>query len=119
MAEDDENVRAGFCTVLKNAGYRVLEAENGLEALELSRSQRAEIKLVVLDVVMPKLSGPEVFDTIREENISLPIIFCSGYSRHLLKEELLREKDVVLMDKPLSADLLLTKVRELLDASPA
>lgn len=117
VAEDDPKVRNGFCRILEQVGYKVLTAENGVEALELINSRGTEVKLIVMDVIMPKLSGPEVLDRIRQDGNMVPVIFCSGYSRDLFDEELLQNKDTVLLNKPISGQQLLTKIRELLTIS--
>lgn len=119
LAEDDSMVREGFCKILKQFGYQVLEAKNGEEALHLIRTSGLNVELAVLDVIMPKVSGPEVFAALRALDNNLPVIFCSGHSRDFLDGDVLRQKDVILLNKPVSTTKLLNKVREMLDSAPS
>jgi len=79
--DDEEEVLKVGKTILEFMGYDVLVAQSGEEALRLYRAQQHEIALVILDVVMPVMSGTVVFDKLREINPRLPIILMSGYSR--------------------------------------
>jgi len=81
LVDDEEEILKVGKTILEFMGYDVLVAQSGEEALRLYRAQQHEIALVILDVVMPVMSGTVVFDKLREINPRLPIILMSGYSR--------------------------------------
>jgi CheY-like chemotaxis protein len=80
VAEDIESVREVVVSMLEGAGYRVLTASDGERAVSMFRAHQAEIDLVLLDVVMPKLSGPEALAAMREIKPHLRAVFTSGYT---------------------------------------
>jgi PAS domain S-box-containing protein len=119
VAEDEARVRDMAERVLRHAGYSVLVAGDGEEAVREFEAHRDRIDLVLLDVIMPKRGGKVVYEHIRGLAPRLPVLFCSGYSGGSLGEYLEAGKPVRLLQKPFLADELLLKVRELLDrASP-
>ena len=112
LAEDDALVRNLALRVLEQAGFRVLVAQDGLEAMALVESRGAEIDLALLDVVMPKASGPQVRKRIQEVQPGVAVIYCSGYSRQMLAEE--ADADVERVDlllKPYTRRMLIDRVR--------
>jgi PAS domain S-box-containing protein len=111
LAEDEEQVRQLAVTVLERAGYRVLVARDGEEAMHMFRSHKVEIDLALLDMVMPKKSGQMVFNYIRITRPDIPVLFCSGYS-FTAQQDLMTENGVQLIQKPFSPKELLCKVRE-------
>jgi PAS domain S-box-containing protein len=117
LVEDHLQVRTIVGTVLRSGGYEVLEAADGAEALPLL--QRQQIDLLISDVVMPHMSGPELAGHARELNPGLPVILCSGYaadSRNTGGDV----ADYLCLEKPFSAAELLEAVRSSLGAgSPA
>jgi CheY-like chemotaxis protein len=117
VAEDDTMVRRWVRGVLAGAGYRVLEAADGREALDLFRRYAREIDLALLDVVMPRLNGREVHREIRNTRPHVPVIFTSGYSYDILKSHQLAEREFVVLQKPYDPGQILARVREALDAS--
>ncbi|MDJ0652518.1 MAG: response regulator [Xanthomonadales bacterium] len=110
IAEDDPEILALTSLNLSSEGYQTLEAANGREALELYNQHRQEIRLVLLDLVMPVMGGQEVAETIRRSDSDTKILFVSGFvpagSGSDLKEPILR--------KPYRASMLLDSVAELL-----
>lgn len=80
VAEDDEMVRPVVVRMLSDAGYKVLTARNGVEAVAVFSEHAAEIALALLDVVMPKRGGPAAAEEIRRQRADLPILFTSGYN---------------------------------------
>ncbi len=80
VAEDDEMIRALLDSGLVNKGYDVIMATNGAEALELFKQHEARIDLVLLDMMMPELSGDQVLAAIRKRNPKIPCLIASGYS---------------------------------------
>jgi PAS domain S-box-containing protein len=116
LAEDNADVRTLARSVLASAGYRVLEARDGREAVRLFGEHRDEIGLCLFDVVMPHLSGKDAFDAIRELAPGVRGIFMSGYAADILADPQGTGPSVVLLSKPLLPRDLLRHVREALDA---
>ena len=90
LVEDDLAVRAIVNRALTNAGYTVLKAPRGREALELARNHPGPIDLLVTDVVMPVISGPELAARLAEARPGLPVLYISGYPRAILEGEFLQ-----------------------------
>ena len=118
VAEDDELVRRLAVQVLTKAGYQVVLAGDGDEAVRLWHGQQVKAKLALLDVVMPKRNGPEVYEAIRATDPHVPVIFSSGYTSEALSADLLARKGVSLIQKPYKPDELLRAVRQVLDNRP-
>lgn len=117
VAEDEEMVRAVLVRVLANAGYEVLVAKNGVEAVQLFKQRAGKVPLVILDVIMPKLNGPEAAELIRTARPDVRVLFTSGYTDAALAGQ---DDSELLLQKPFEPDRLLRTIRELLDgpASP-
>ncbi len=116
LAEDDEVIRDLVVQVLEQAGYRVLVAQDGEEALRLFEQQAETIDIALLDAVMPKQSGRAVDDVIRASRPYMPVLFSTGYGYNILKTGYLPEEGGHYSRKPYSPGELLRKVRELLEA---
>ena len=101
--------------MLRYAGYSVLIAEGGPEAVELFRSHADEISLVMLDVVMPRLGGRQVRDRIHEIDPDVKVLFSSGYSSNAARTRFVADENVQLIHKPYGDDELLRRVRQVLD----
>src|SRR5579862_8314105 len=80
IVEDDAAVREMLQQMLTRLGYTVVAAQNGVEAFQTFEVQQQDISLAILDVVMPKMSGPEVFAKLHQIKPDLPVIFASGYA---------------------------------------
>jgi PAS domain S-box-containing protein len=117
VAEDEPMVRDLAVRILSRAGYTVLQAADGAEAVELFRDHVSEISLAVLDAVMPKLTGHQAYERIRLENPQLPVVFCSGYDPETGQVKPLVEQGMRMVQKPFDPEVLLRVVREVLDAS--
>ncbi len=115
LAEDESGVRVLAQLLLERAGYRVLTAVTGEEAVHTFNQHADAIQLLVLDIVMPKLSGPETYEKILAKKPGLPVLFCSGYSSNSLLTEYDRHPEVGFIQKPYQIDELLAQVRRLLD----
>ena len=114
LAEDDETVRNFALRLLRRAGYRVLAASNGEEALDLFQRHQTEIALLLLDVVMPKLGGRAVYDEVRRLGSPVPIVFASGYSENAIHTNFVLDEGLELVQKPYARDVLLRSVRRAL-----
>jgi PAS domain S-box-containing protein len=119
VAEDEDMVRLLAVRVLEGAGFRVIVARDGEEALEVVEARAEEIDLALLDVVMPKVSGVDVHRRLRAVRPGVPVLFSSGYSRQMLDSAFLSLESVELVQKPYEPRTLLARVRALLGARPA
>ncbi|MBM4349467.1 MAG: PAS domain S-box protein [Deltaproteobacteria bacterium] len=115
IAEDEREIRELFKLLLEGLGYRVLIARDGEEAIEIFSTCRDQIDLVILDAVMPKLNGPQVYEHIVSSSPDLPCLFLSGYSEEIVQRYFTQRLEVPLLHKPVSFRDLGKKVREILD----
>jgi PAS domain S-box-containing protein len=115
VVEDEPNVRMILARVLRQQGYRVLEASHGRDALAIAGDPATRIDLIIADVVMPELGGRELAARLGERRPGVPILFTSGYTGHDVMERGLIERDWPFLAKPVAPDALARKVRELLD----
>jgi len=111
VVEDDEPVRRLLTRVLRQAGFEVLAACDGLEAATLFSANADRVDLAITDVVMPGMSGPETIAVLRKQAPALPAVFITGYSHESLRRG--HEQDEWLA-KPFSAATLLPVVRRAL-----
>ncbi|MGD2067952.1 MAG: response regulator [Gemmatimonadota bacterium] len=109
VVDDDVAVLRIACKVLERAGYAVLPASGGRDALERARTAGDSIDLVVTDVVMPGASGPELVEAIRRRNPALPVLYMSAFTEDDAIVEGVRDDDVHFLPKPFTP-------RELVDA---
>lgn len=114
VAEDEMPVQSLAKRILSKNGFEVITANDGVEALELVRRHRGELRLLLLDVMMPRLSGKQVHDALRKEGIGLPVIFSSGYSAETLPGAMAPEPGVALLGKPYAGADLLRAVHRIL-----
>lgn len=114
LAEDDLMVRELTVDTLRQAGYGVLVAEDGIQAVELFRQNYDKIDMLVLDVIMPQMSGREVYDTIVRESPNMPVLFCSGYDRNTLKDDYLLNIGGKVLHKPYDRKTLIETVESVL-----
>jgi PAS domain S-box-containing protein len=115
VAEDHDGLRQIACETLTNLGYRVVLASDGEQALHELEASSNGIDLAVLDVVLPKLNGPDVYARISLENKNLPVIFATGYSSDIGLLNNVQRQGLPVIQKPYSARELACKVRETLD----
>ena len=119
VAEDQPEVRRLALLILKNNGYRLLEASGGPEALELSRRHAGPIDLLLTDVIMPEMTGRELADRLRESRPSIKVLYVSGYTADVIGREGVLEKGVDYLPKPFTPADLAAKVREVLGQAKA
>lgn len=118
LVEDTDDLRTAMREVLSALGYSVLVARDGLEALELLRCRRGRVDLVVSDVSMPRMNGPEVFARVRARWPEVRFLFVSAQEDRSRWEPDLRDAASDFLAKPVPAMRLAHKVRELLDRDP-
>ncbi|HTZ17108.1 MAG TPA: PAS domain S-box protein [Dissulfurispiraceae bacterium] len=117
VAEDDEKLRNLFKIVLSQRGYEVLLARDGEKAISMYMKNRDRIGLVIVDLVMPKKSGGEVYDEIKKINPYVKVLFCSGYTADFIGRGGIPADNINLITKPVAPNILLEKVRDILDGS--
>jgi PAS domain S-box-containing protein len=115
VADDEEMMRQLIIEALGSDGYRVIPAENGNEALEIYQTRAQEIDLVILDMIMPGLSGPDAFRRIKEINPSVKVLLSSGYSQEGQAQQILKEGVLGFIQKPYAINDLLNKIRLIID----
>ena len=115
LAEDDALVCELGRRMLEKAGYQVITAGDGREALELCRSQADKLDLIILDIVMPSLTGREVLEELRRQEIGVPICFCTGYDPAASHSDSLRSLGCAVVAKPFNEEHLIETVRTVLE----
>ncbi len=115
VAEDHEGLGQLAVETLTGLGYRVMLATDGETAAQNFHANRTRIDLVVLDVMLPKLSGPEVYARMRKDNSDLAVIFATGYSPDIAQLQKAQQEGLPVLQKPYSPRDLARKVRETLD----
>jgi CheY-like chemotaxis protein/anti-sigma regulatory factor (Ser/Thr protein kinase) len=118
VVDDEEILRVVARATLEQAGYVVLEAEDGASAMEVFQRERVRIAVVLLDVKMPGRSGVEVFEDLRELDPNVPVIFCSGSISEKKGALLIRSGAKAFLRKPYSARELTDVVRQVLQPQP-
>jgi PAS domain S-box-containing protein len=116
LVEDETGVRSLARRALQRFGYRVIEAGNGAEALMVARREPERIDLLLTDVVMPEMGGPELAQMLRRERPATRVLYTSGYPDTAGLQEEVREATVAYLPKPYTPEELAKKVREVLDA---
>jgi two-component system cell cycle sensor histidine kinase/response regulator CckA len=115
LVEDEEVVRGLARRILEQAGYSVVEASKGDEALRFCAEHAAEVDLLLTDVVMPEMSGKELADRLKPKYPELKMLFMSGYTDEAIVHHGVLDSSVEFIQKPFTPAALVTKVREVLD----
>jgi two-component system cell cycle sensor histidine kinase/response regulator CckA len=116
VVEDDPVVRRISTGVLRELGYRVIEAQHGLEALEVCQNANGSFDLIFTDVVMPHLGGPELVERLQSQNRSFKVLFTSGFNEHPAVERSRRVGNIFFLEKPFTEEQLGAMVRRVLDS---
>jgi two-component system cell cycle sensor histidine kinase/response regulator CckA len=112
LVEDEEGLRGLNARGLASRGYTVLEAGNGVEAIEVLDERNGEVDLVVTDVVMPEMDGPTLFKVLRERNPEIKIVFVSGYAEDAFEKHLPENVKFAFLPKPFTLKQLVEVVKE-------
>jgi CheY-like chemotaxis protein len=112
VVEDEEPVRTLVVRLLSMLGYTILEAANAAEALQIAESRTDPIHVVLTDIVMPDINGPELVQRLTGPHPEMRPVYMSGYTRGAIEVD----DTVVLVQKPFAPKELARKVREALDA---
>ncbi len=119
VVEDEAPVRKLLCNVLKARGYAVTEAANGTEALQSRRKSPDPIQLLITDLVMPGMGGRELAEQMTDAQPGLKVLYVSGYTEDTVVRKGELVEGTAFLSKPFTPDVLLRRVRELLDEAPA
>jgi DNA-binding NtrC family response regulator len=117
--EDEASVRQAAWQFLTRSGYTVLEAIDGEDAVRASREYGGPIQLIITDVVMPRLGGPQLAERLAEERPDMKVLFVSGYAENTILQHGKIDVRKRFLQKPFSLKTLARKVREVLEASEA
>jgi two-component system, cell cycle sensor histidine kinase and response regulator CckA len=112
LVEDEEGLRALNARGLASRGYTVIEASNGVEALEELERRNGAVDLVVSDVIMPEMDGPTLMKELKQRNPEIKIIFVSGYAEDAFDRSLADHKEFNFLPKPFTLRQLVTVVKE-------
>jgi CheY-like chemotaxis protein len=115
LVEDEGQIRQVARSILSRYGYRVIDAASGGEALELVERHDGALHLLLTDVVMPHMSGPELAVRLVKRRPGLKVLFMSGYTDDAVVRHGVLEGDVAFLQKPFTPAVLTGKVREVLD----
>jgi signal transduction histidine kinase/CheY-like chemotaxis protein len=113
LVEDELPLRRLAAESLKRLGYDVLQAGNGLEALAVADRHPGEIDIIITDVIMPKMGGPELVERLREKQPNVMVIFMSGYTEAAVVENAKVGNGAILLNKPFSSDSLARAIKQL------
>ena len=116
LAEDNAGLRKLATRLLEPAGYTVLGAATGEEALRLLERHEAPVHLLLSDVVMPGMSGRQLAEQLAETHPGMKVLYMSGYTSDTIVQHGVFEAQVAFLNKPFTAAALLRKVREVLDS---
>ena len=116
LAEDEPEVQESIKSLLERNGYRVIEAEDGDDALEKYVTHEADIDVLISDVIMPKRNGKEVYDIISKARPEIKTIFISGYTADIVEGKKIPDT-CTLVTKPFSPHVFLKTLRGLLDGA--
>jgi two-component system cell cycle sensor histidine kinase/response regulator CckA len=114
IVEDEAAVRTLASRILRERGYRVLEAADGTEALRIAQEYQSEIHMVLTDVVMPGVGGKALIARLEELRPGIHALYISGYTDNAIVHHGILDSGVAFLQKPFSVDSLLRKVREVL-----
>lgn len=112
LVEDEDGLRSLNARGLRSRGYSVIEASNGIEAIEALEQKNGAVDLVVSDVVMPEMDGPTLLREMRVRNPNLKIIFVSGYAEEAFEKSLPENEQFAFLAKPFALSALVEKVKE-------
>lgn len=118
IAEDEESVREFLKDVLETYGYKVFSAVDGEDAIAKYKEHKDKIDMIVLDVVMPKKNGKEVYYSVKEINPNIKTLFISGYTQDILTSRGVYEEGLEFIPKPLEVQSLMIKIKSILSRRP-
>lgn len=114
LAEDDAAVRELHRMMLEDAGYTVIKAVDGEDALKKFMERRTEVDILATDVIMPKVNGKALYEEIRKIRPDMKVLFMSGYTKDIIVERGILDEEFSVLTKPITPHKLLRKIREIL-----
>ncbi len=114
LADDDWLLRKSLAIYLQKQGHKVITATDGDDAVAVYKAFTGAIDMIIADVIMPKKNGREVYDTLKEENPRLQVLFISGSEEAILKDKKILDNGLDFLAKPLDMQLFLAKIHEIL-----
>jgi two-component system cell cycle sensor histidine kinase/response regulator CckA len=118
VAEDEDGVRSLTKEVLEKYGYTVLEASNGEEALKIAERHEGPLDLLLSDVVMPRMGGPELAQELLARRPAVKVLYMSGYTDHPMVRRGVVNAGVAFLQKPFTPTVLVSRIREILESRP-
>lgn len=115
VAEDNADVRKLMVTVLTNFGYDVIQAVDGQNAVDMFAAHQDRIRLILMDMIMPKKNGKEAYEEIRLSKPNAKVLYLSGYTSDFIQNRGVLEEGIELIMKPVQPMELLRKIRDMLD----
>jgi PAS domain S-box-containing protein len=115
LVEDDEIMRGLTSQLLKEHGYAVIEADDGKSALGWMETHAGSIDLLLTDVVMRRMGGPELVERLRPSHPELKVVYMSGYTGELIAEREVLSRGITLLEKPFSRTVLLNTIHKILE----
>lgn len=115
VVEDEPTMLRLVQEALEDAGHKILAAPNGSAGLKAFQANKDNIKLVITDLMMPKLNGVEMARAIRRDSATVPILFISGYADDLVFEDEVMKGPTMFMPKPFRQDTLVDEVNAILE----
>ena len=116
VAEDEDGVRSLTREVLEKYGYTGLEAANGEEALKVAERYQGPLHLLLSDVVMPRMGGPELAQALVARRPDVKVLYMSGYTDHPMVRRGVVNAGVAFLQKPFTPTVLVSRIREVLEA---
>ena len=117
LVEDSDQVRELVCQCLQDGSYTVLAASKSAGAVQIAEKRKQKIDMLLTDVVMPGMSGPDLAQLLTKDHKELKVLFLSGYSDHPLDQQGVCNPNISFLAKPFTREALLHKVREIFNAS--
>jgi CheY-like chemotaxis protein len=117
LIDDEEMIIDVGCGLLKELGYTVIPARSGLEALDIYRQRHAGIDIIVMDIIMPRMSGGETFDQLKQINPQARVLLSSGYSINGQASQIMERGCNGFIQKPFNLQQLSVKLRQILEES--
>jgi DNA-binding response OmpR family regulator len=118
LVEDDEQLRRLSSSVLAHCGYNVLVASTPEEGLATCKSTSHDIRLLVTDVVMPRMNGRQLAEKVQQNRPGIRVLYISGYTNDAIAHYGVLDPGLWFLPKPYSLSSLIAKVREVLDSAP-
>jgi CheY-like chemotaxis protein len=115
VVEDEESIRRLATEILGRYGYAVFTAGDGEEALRIATSHEGEIDLLLTDVIMPGMGGPELFERIRQLRPGIKVLYVSGYTNDAIVHQGVLDPGIAFLQKPYSPTSLVRKVKDVLE----